>query len=312
MKNEYQWIKKNARRLNELREEKEREDLLEEQERLNGALIECQCCFDEFTFTKILQCPEGHLFCHGCVRRNADVQIGDGKSIIACMDKSGCDSRFSYAELRKILSRQVLKKLDEIEMENSMDSAQIEGLEKCPFCPFAIIFESSDDKILRCSNEGCKKVSCRLCKMIDHSPKTCEEAKKDESDKSYHLVAEAMTSALIRNCPKCKKGFIKETGCNRITCPKCATVSCYICQKVIGGYTHFSNKANNIQVTSTGSKAMCPLWDDTGNRHYDEISKAHREAAIQIENTVNNLGPEDLSRIKPGPRPPATSYPNHH
>ncbi|KAF8415232.1 hypothetical protein L210DRAFT_2744704 [Boletus edulis BED1] len=29
--------------------------------------------------------------------------------------------------------------------------------------------------------------------------------------------------------------------CNKMTCPNCHTVSCYICRKIIVGYDHFSN-----------------------------------------------------------------------
>ena len=29
--------------------------------------------------------------------------------------------------------------------------------------------------------------------------------------------------------------------CNKMTCPNCGTLSCYICRKVIVGYDHFNN-----------------------------------------------------------------------
>lgn len=32
-----------------------------------------------------------------------------------------------------------------------------------------------------------------------------------------HAVEDAMSAAFIRNCPKCEKPFIKDSGCNKIT-----------------------------------------------------------------------------------------------
>lgn len=38
----------------------------------------------------------------------------------------------------------------------------IPGLEKCPFCPYAVIIENKDDKVFHCAN--CKKVcACSAC-----------------------------------------------------------------------------------------------------------------------------------------------------
>ena len=40
--------------------------------------------------------------------------------------------------------------------------------------------------------------------------------------------------------------------CNKMTCPNCQTLSCYICRKVITGYEHFSQVSihSRLDVTS--------------------------------------------------------------
>jgi TRIAD3 protein (E3 ubiquitin-protein ligase RNF216) len=50
-----------------------------------------------------------------------------------------------------------------------------------------------------------------------------------------------MTKALIRICPNkaCNTPMLKEAGCNKMTCSKCRTLSCYICSAIIKGYDHF-------------------------------------------------------------------------
>jgi hypothetical protein len=46
-------------------------------------------------------------------------------------------------------------------------------------------------------------------------------------------------------------------GCNKMTCSKCHTVSCYVCKILIPGYEHFndSSATDNIKI-----KGKCALW----------------------------------------------------
>jgi TRIAD3 protein (E3 ubiquitin-protein ligase RNF216) len=39
--------------------------------------------------------------------------------------------------------------------------AEIDGLECCPYCPYAVIVDNPDDKIFRCLNPECMKETCR-------------------------------------------------------------------------------------------------------------------------------------------------------
>lgn len=42
--------------------------------------------------------------------------------------------------------------------------AQIEGLESCPFCSYAVVIENEHERLFRCENARCGVVSCRECK----------------------------------------------------------------------------------------------------------------------------------------------------
>ncbi len=55
---------------------------------LAGFDIECGCCFGEYDFGEMIQCPEAHLFCKECARRNAEESIGNDKPVVRCMDQS--------------------------------------------------------------------------------------------------------------------------------------------------------------------------------------------------------------------------------
>jgi len=112
-----------------------------------------------------------------------------------------------------------------------------------------------EEKLFRCGNDdgGCGVVSCRECKKVDHLPKSCKGTfffyifnSRVDSDRFYHIemeedkvldgrhaIEEAMcmstifsfleflpipsiARALMRNCPKCQKAFIKEQGVSLI------------------------------------------------------------------------------------------------
>lgn len=44
----------------------------------------------------------------------------------------------------------------------------------------------------------------------------------------------------FRQCWKCDRSFIKETGCNKMTCT-CGGIMCYICRNPVKDYSHFGN-----------------------------------------------------------------------
>jgi hypothetical protein len=63
--------------------------------------------------------------------------------ILPCMSTSGCQATFPDSEIVKFLSRKSREALHKIRQEKEIESASIAGLEKCPFCPFALIIEKS-------------------------------------------------------------------------------------------------------------------------------------------------------------------------
>ncbi|CAG2064970.1 unnamed protein product, partial [Timema podura] len=119
-------------------------------------------------------------------------------------------------------------------------AAGIEDLESCPFCDFATILPN-DDKVFRCLNLDCMKESCRLCKELNHVPLRCDEVEKSEEIKLRTYIEDRMTQALVRTCWKCKRNFVKEDGCNKMTC-SCGAKMCYICRKPVEDYSHFNGQ----------------------------------------------------------------------
>ncbi|BGP18474.1 hypothetical protein JCM10213_001211 [Rhodosporidiobolus nylandii] len=279
-----------------------------EDEIASGAFVECGCCFTDCALSQMVTCDAGCEFCADCARMNAESQIGMRKYLLPCMSTSGCKSFFSEREAERFLSRKTLNALHKIRMEKEVDAAAIEGLEQCPFCPFAYIIENPDERLFHCQREDCKIVSCRQCKKKDHLPKTCREVDNDAVISTVHRVEEAMTEALLRRCPKegCGEPFIKEQGtCNKITCSSCRTLSCYICKQIIKDYSHFRNAGSNAP-GGGNSKSTCDLWDDTDSRNFQEVEAARIAAEAEARKANPGVTDEDLKKLamaKPGAPP---------
>ncbi|THH12108.1 hypothetical protein EW146_g7819 [Bondarzewia mesenterica] len=266
--------------------------------------IECGCCFTEYPFNKMIQCPDTHLFCSECVIAYASTKLGEHNPDLTCMDLSGCKLPFPDSELRRILPVKLLELFERVRQRRDVEAAGLEGLEECPFCDYKAVIDVDieTDKIFRCQNEECGKFSCRKCKKEDHLPKSCEEVEDDKKLDGKHAIEEAMTRALMRNCPQCKKAFIKESGCNKMTCPHCRTLSCYVCRKIVHGYDHFHQ---NVPGSSTGlSSNLCPLWDAVEQRHSDEVTAAAKRALEEYRIAHPDVDEKDIKVDLPPPPPP--------
>lgn len=194
--------------------ERQQEDA--EMENLNrakaeGTTADCECCFDERPFNRMVHC-EGdilHWFCRDCAKQMAETQIGLSKYNLACMSMDGCEAGFSLDQRNQFLDPKSVVALERIEQDAVLRMACIENLAKCPFCPYAAEYPPvEENKEFRCDNPSCGTVSCRLCDQETHIPKTCEEARFEEGHSARHRIEEAMSQALIRKCNKCKASHI--------------------------------------------------------------------------------------------------------
>ncbi|CUA76570.1 ubiquitin-conjugating enzyme E2 G2 [Rhizoctonia solani] len=274
----------------------------------NGTGLECGCCFGDYPFSWMIQCPDAHLFCRDCARRSAEECIGNRKTELLCMDQSGCKLAFAESEIQRFLPEKSLELWHRIKQEKEIELAQIDGLETCPFCSYAVVIENEEERLFRCENSACGMVSCRKCKKEDHLPKSCEEAEKDKALDGRHAIEEAMTKALMRNCPKCDQNFVKESGCNKMTCPKCRSLVCYVCRQVIRGYDHFDQTPQGAARNPKSKK--CPLWESVEQRHADDVKQAAEAAQEEYRRLNPEVNEEDLAVDLPqAPAPPAPPAP---
>jgi hypothetical protein len=115
---------------------------LEAKEEAAGHVFECGCCFGDYALSKSIQCPEAHLFCSDCARRNAEVAMADRKTAFECMDADGCKAVFTDAECARFLKPNQISLLEKLRSEKALDEAGIVGLVKCPYCPWACVIDN--------------------------------------------------------------------------------------------------------------------------------------------------------------------------
>eukprot|EP00927_Polykrikos_kofoidii_P071464 TRINITY_DN67728_c0_g1_i1.p1 TRINITY_DN67728_c0_g1~~TRINITY_DN67728_c0_g1_i1.p1 ORF type:complete len:589 (-),score=99.04 TRINITY_DN67728_c0_g1_i1:191-1957(-) len=296
----------------ELGKQAAREAYLEECEQ-TGQLLVCECCCSEGPPDETVQCAAGHLFCCGCVRRYVETQLSGemGMPKLSCMSTQECCEVLPPSEIRRVLPKTFVDRYDEAVKKASIEKfllqGDITGLERCPFCDFAMDMELSpeENKIFVCHNEACGKESCRLCKQESHIPLKCSEVKEDKQSKYRLTVEESMSNALIRECPSCKaKGvvsrFVKTDGCNKMACPKCKGSVCYICAEEIPvkvGYGHFCQHVRDPKRPGCPHNCKkCNLWDAKDALTVAE-SKRVQEAGLQASDAyIREHGGEKLDR----------------
>ena len=116
--------------------------------------------------------------------------------------------------------------------------------------------------------------------------------------KARTKVENAMTEAMLRECPKCKNKFFKEEGCNKMTCT-CGQAMCYLCrQPVSNDYRHFYGQGG------TPRKGLCPLWSNVSKLHTDEVTDAAKKAKKDLEGQLKNDPSKDIKKPKDYDVPP--------
>ncbi|KAL1303752.1 hypothetical protein AAFC00_007094 [Neodothiora populina] len=280
---EYEAAKRARSRLETQRErmlaEKQEEELNSVRAKASGTVADCSACFDKLPLNRMICCSgeDPHYTCYECASNYVSAQVGDSKADLAC--PSGCQSAFTEVQLRLLPDTKLVEKLLKMQQDKDLAVAGVDDVVECPFCDFkAVCLPMEHDFEFRCRSSDCGITSCRRCQQHTHIPKTCEEAAQERSEdvilEQRHKIEEAMTLALVRKCNNCKKPFIKELGCNKMTCTSCGNKQRYVCSESVTDYNHFHKPGG------------CPLHDDVEERHAREIQKA--EDAARADAVVEN------------------------
>jgi hypothetical protein len=127
-----------------------------------------------------------------------------------------------------------------------------------------------------CLNPECLRTSCLLCHKTWKDVHVCNESS---------LVAlrtqieQAMSMAVKRVCPRCNTSFVKNAGCNKLTCP-CGYKMCYVCRADLSdeGYRHFCD-----HFRPDGDPRPCLECDRCNLWESEDTDKVLREAREEAE-----------------------------
>ena len=125
----------------------------------------------------------------------------------------------------------------------------------------------------KCGNPECARLSCLSCNKSWKDVHVCNESTLVALRTQ---VEQAMSMAIKRVCPRCNTSFVKNAGCNKLTCP-CGYKMCYVCRADLSdeGYRHFCDHFRPDGDPRPCKECdRCNLWESEDT---DKILQAARE-----------------------------------
>ncbi|OAA32169.1 RING finger protein (Zin) [Moelleriella libera RCEF 2490] len=126
-----------------------------------------------------------------------------------------------------------------------------------------------------CQNSKCARASCLSCCKAWTDIHVCNESSLVALRTQ---VEQAMSMAIKRVCPRCNTSFVKNTGCNKLTCP-CGYKMCYVCRADLSdeGYRHFCDHFRPDGDPKPCTQCdRCNLWE---SEDVDAVLRDAREVA---------------------------------
>ena len=282
----------------------------------------CIVCYEDVTNDIVTQCfavsprtssaasssssHEAHPICGPCLGTHvsglvSEQQIGENPHIPCVVPD--CTAQYSEVFLKRAVAPSIMDKRDELARNWNLEKMERDGaftsgpekLVRCPVCAYPAVAPKGL-KVFECPSVECQAKSCLLCKKPSHVPLSCDEANTETlTEKIHRQIAEAMTNAVVRNCPECNMPILKDEGCNKIHCKKCDVFSCYLCHKqlsaTVRGLKRSSKKYKSVRAKAYAHFCQTPHCDHSScnkcilfdkNKEEDKIkSREAGEAAAQ-------------------------------
>ncbi|CAL1539723.1 unnamed protein product [Lymnaea stagnalis] len=121
-------------------------------------------------------------------------------------------------------------------------------------------------------------------------------------------IENRISEAVMRKCHKCGKRFVKETGCNKMTCV-CGANSCYACRAEDIDYNHFNNnkKCANTDPNAIHQRDMEDAADKAKAQYLlDHPEAKDIELKTDFKDMIKNVKPKKGRRNGRN-----TPYPRH-
>ena len=261
----------------------------------------CIVCSDEFPNRRdLVECSSSlqnefnHLVCRECLKGHVSSLLSDGIASLECMfnKHDNCHGQYTEENIKQTLESQTnpcaasaealpMDGLRYSKWQELMTASEIikfagicDNYLICPLCcKWGCIFEipvGAEKHPFYIQCESCTQKWCTLCKRGAHAARSCYELAFTEAElfdtavmgrAVDKMIQDIATRALTHCCTICGCSYVKEEGCNLMTCPKCNGMSCFICgmklyYKGDTKYWHFTGHEKADQY------ARCPLWNN--------------------------------------------------
>jgi hypothetical protein len=191
------------------------------------------CCMSDVTHTVCLQCLDSYV---------QTTLYGEQKAVRKCVL---CPEPYGDDTLRLALGLHY-RRLIQLECGDNMLFCK---------CGYGVEVDSeAAPSSLTFLCPSCGASTCTACKQSGHAPYPCG---------SMTTINDKLSEAIIRVCP-CGKRFVKEAGCNKMTCP-CGRRMCYICRQEIRDYDHFCKCPHKETCRN------CHIYTDAGQRDEEAL-----------------------------------------
>ena len=255
-------------------------------------ITQCKVCLEDFDNKDLLKCSNTslehqHFVCSDCLEGYINSQllndIGNNECMFNSSDK--CEGIYNDAIIDKVIDKPETKeKWNElITITNIFKIANIcDNYQICPLCrKWGCILDTTNaDTIngngiinnntkLTIKCEQCHLSWCNTCKREAHGDDSCYKLKFKEDETSEKeceiidkMIVDIISNTVTKKCSTCGCAYIKEEGCNLMTCHKCYGMTCYLCNSKIyykegkGKYWHFIGHDYSDQ------NAVCKLYNN--------------------------------------------------
>ena len=139
-----------------------------------------------------------------------------------------------------------------------------------------------------CRSPRCGRVSCLSCHKAWTDVHVCNESALVALRTQ---VEQAMSMAVKRVCPRCNTSFVKNAGCNKLTCP-CGYKMCYVCRADLRdeGYRHFCD-----HFRPDGDPRPCTQCDRCNLWESEDVDAVLKEARQDAERKWQETEKRNLS-----------------
>eukprot|EP00243_Klebsormidium_subtile_P004739 TRINITY_DN18898_c0_g1_i1.p1 TRINITY_DN18898_c0_g1~~TRINITY_DN18898_c0_g1_i1.p1 ORF type:complete len:254 (-),score=35.57 TRINITY_DN18898_c0_g1_i1:609-1370(-) len=223
-----------------------------------SAGMECKVCTEAKPQRKFMRATSGcashqHNICQKCLVQDIEVQMnGKGRAgaLLVC-PSIGCGSQYSSEDLKRVLKRSPGGASIVAKYEQRLLQAALERDPEFRWCPRnkcgngQLVEAVADSTFWRCA--ACRTRICVQHRDVFHEGQTCQQydASLHEKQNAEALTMAALPKLGVKQCPSCRQGLSKESGCDHFTCKGplgCGWQFCWLCKASWGPISRMGNK----------------------------------------------------------------------